>query len=159
MRVKDLMAVDVLAVEETMPLGQLLDQLTAAHVHAAPVIDADGQLVGMVTQEDILLGGLGFAAGSGAEVDTTVRDVMTSPAVSVGEEVHVTDVARMMWRMRIHHIPVVKSGSVVGIVSALDFCKLASDLAEAVAIADSDEGGESVADSAEGKTAPASDDA
>ena len=59
MELKELMRPDVLTVDEQMPVGQLLDLMTAAHVHSAPVVGADGELIGIVSQEDILVGGLG----------------------------------------------------------------------------------------------------
>lgn len=123
MRVEELMSADVLTVDEAMPVGRLLDLMTAAHVQAAPVVDADGSLVGIVAQEDILVGGLGFGGGD-VPSDLTVADIMTSPAMSVTAEAGIEAVARMMWKFRIHHVPVIEDGSaVIGIVSSLDFCR------------------------------------
>lgn len=51
---------------------------------------------------------------------------MTSPAMSVTETTTVEELAQMMWRFRIHHMPVVQGDRVVGMVSSLDFCRLAA---------------------------------
>ncbi len=39
----------------------------------------------------------------------------------------VQELAEMMWRFRIHHMPVVRADRMVGIVSSLDFCRLATE--------------------------------
>ncbi len=57
------------------------------------------------------------------EVSTVlVRDIMTSPAVSAGEETDVLALCRMMTRLRIHRVPIVSDGRVTGIISSLDVC-------------------------------------
>jgi CBS domain-containing protein len=128
MHVEDLMSADVLTVDEAMPVGPLLDLMTAAHVQAVPVVGVDGELVGIVSQEDILVGGLGLGRGDGPD-DLTVGDIMTAPAMSVTREASLDSVARMMWQFRIHHVPVIdEQQGVIGIVSALDFCRHAAGL-------------------------------
>ena len=56
----------------------------------------------------------------GPPADMTVRDLMTSPAVSADEETEIVGLGRMMQRLRIHRVPIVKDGKVTGIVSSLD---------------------------------------
>ncbi len=127
MDVKELMRADVLTVDEQMPVGQLLDLMTAAHVHSAPVVGADGELIGIVSQEDILVGGLG-SGGSEETADLIVSDIMTSPAMGVSTSVAPLDVARLMWRFHIHHVPVIDTENrVIGIVSSLDFCRVLAE--------------------------------
>lgn len=123
MLVGDLMSVEPLTLDPDLPVGKALDLLTAMHVHGAPVVDAAGTLIGIVSQEDILVGGFGTLSQEQAEDGGRVRDIMTSPAMSVAPDTPIEAVARMMWRFRIHHIPVVEGATVVGIVSALDFCR------------------------------------
>ena len=77
MRLKELMRSDALTVDEQMPVGQLLDLMTAAHVHSVPVVGPDSELIGIVSQEDILVGGLG-SGGSDETADLIVSDIMTS---------------------------------------------------------------------------------
>lgn len=123
MLVGDLMSVDPVTLEPDLPVGRALDLLTATHVHGAPVVDDKGALIGIVSQEDILVGGFGSVSAQDADAEARVRDIMTSPAMSVAPDATIEAVARMMWRFRIHHVPVVDGARVVGIVSALDFCR------------------------------------
>ena len=50
----------------------------------------------------------------------TVRELMTSPAVSADEETEIISLCRMMRRLGIHRVPIVKDGKVTGIISSLD---------------------------------------
>ncbi len=135
MLVEDLMQTDVLTVSEDLPVARLVDMLQAAHVHGAPVVDDEQRLIGFVSQEDVLLGTLGTLDGDGndereagddGEPPHRVRDIMTAPAIYTTTQASLADVGNMMWRLRIHHLPVVTRGRVVGIVSSLDFTRLLS---------------------------------
>jgi len=127
MLVKDLMRREVFTVQEDDTVGELIDVLVAEHIHGAPVVDRQGKLTGVVTQQDIF-----FSAMSGdGDGDTPaaprpelrIRDIMTSPAVCATEETEVTALCDMMFRLRIHRVPVVREGKMVGIVSSLDVCR------------------------------------
>jgi signal-transduction protein with cAMP-binding, CBS, and nucleotidyltransferase domain len=51
-----------------------------------------------------------------------VREIMTAPAMSVGEDTTLGAICRMMYKLRIHRVPVVRDGQVCGIISSLDVC-------------------------------------
>ena len=124
MQVKDLMKTGVVTVRAEQSVSELFDILQEAHIKGAPVLDEAGALVGFVSQEDVMFGSL----GGGREAEAArVADIMTSPVMSVTVTTTVTELAKMMWRFRIHHMPVVQGDRVVGIVSSLDFCRLAAE--------------------------------
>ena len=125
MQVKDLMNTAVVTVRVDQKVSELFDILQEAHVKGAPVLDGAGALVGFVSQEDVMFGSLGGSRGAEA---AEVADIMTSPAMSVTEATTVEELARMMWRFRIHHMPVVRGDRLVGMVSSLDFCRLAAEI-------------------------------
>ena len=131
MLAKDLMRRDVFTVRGDQPIGELIDLMVREHIHGCPVVDEQDRLVGVVTQQDIFFSEVTRAAGSGQReapesVTATklkVRDLMTSPAVSVTEDAEVLELCRMMHRLRIHRIPVVRDGKVAGIISSLDIIR------------------------------------
>lgn len=124
MQVKEFMNTSVVTVAVDRTVSELFDILQEAHVKGAPVLDKSGALVGFVSQEDVMFGSLGGGRDATAAV---VGDIMTSPAMSVTEGTTVQELARMMWRFRIHHMPVTRADRVVGMVSSLDFCRLAAE--------------------------------
>jgi len=128
MLAKDLMSTDVVTVREDDSVEDLVEVLVGEHLHGVPVVNPDGTLVGIVTQQDIFFGSMAKGAQT---FDTSegrvrnrlrVRDIMTAPAVSVAEDADVDAVCDLMHRLRIHRLPVVDHGAVTGIVSSLDVC-------------------------------------
>lgn len=118
---------------EDAPLTEACDLFLEENVNGAPVVDAGGRLVGVVTQQDIFFGTLGRPLRGVNERPQAisakdpirrlrVRDVMTSPAVCAAEETDVAELCRLMWSMRIHRIPIVRDGLVSGVVSSMDLC-------------------------------------
>jgi CBS domain-containing protein len=130
---RDLMQREVVTVREDVPLADLADLLQQSRIHGAPVIGADGRLVGFVSQEDVLFGTMsGPPQGEDGDPDpkagsagyvTRVNDIMTAPPVTATEETEVRDLCRLMWRLRLHHVPIVEDGKLTGIVSSMDLCR------------------------------------
>jgi signal-transduction protein with cAMP-binding, CBS, and nucleotidyltransferase domain len=57
---------------------------------------------------------------------TAVRDVMTTPLISIAPEQTIFDCAKKMSEHHIHHLPVVdEDGQVIGMISATDFLVVA----------------------------------
>ncbi len=139
MMARDLMRTGVLMVRRDMSVAELCDTLQEAHVSSAPVVDDRGFLVGIVSKEDILYGSMGRASrsarggrGNGGRAGTRprgpdgtqrVRDIMTAPAVSAAESTDVADLCRLMWKLHLHHIPIVRRGKLQGMVSSMDVCR------------------------------------
>jgi CBS domain-containing protein len=129
---REIMTRDVATVTPSMPIEDLCEIFQRWNIKGAPVIDASRKLLGIVTESDVVFGGLGRGAvpgGSPAEGrlpgrgPTTVGEIMTEPAISAEEDTPVEQIAAMMWKMRIHRIPICKSGRLTGIVSTLDICQ------------------------------------
>jgi CBS domain-containing protein len=56
----------------------------------------------------------------------TVREIMTSPLITVSPEMPIEECAQIMRQNHFHHVPVVdKNGNVVGMISATDFLVVA----------------------------------
>ena len=152
LQARDIMNAKVITVPGSMTIGDLVDLLQRLNIHAAPVLDESGALIGMVTQEDILYGTMGAEEDSEPPgrissragmleldgLDTlapesvdlwsrAVADVMTRPAIAVEVETSVQEACRLMWSLRLHHLPVLDQEKVVGLISSLDLCRAISD--------------------------------
>ena len=128
MRAVDLMRENVVTIRESDPIDEVLDVLVGEHIHGAPVVNDSGELVGVISQLDIYFGKMtrnGTLKGGTREDNPeplTVRDVMTAPAVSAVEDTDIVDLCRLMYRLRIHRVPIVREDKVLGIISSLDIC-------------------------------------
>jgi len=126
MRAKDLMESDVLALSEDDLVDQAVDRLVDQHLHGAPVVNADGVVVGIVSPWDLYFATMTKTEDADSEnspAPLRVRDIMTAPPVSATEETELVDVCEMMYRLRIHRIPILRRGRLAGMISSLDVCR------------------------------------
>jgi len=122
MRVIDVMTTDVIAVSPTDSLKQAAHRMMEGGVSGLPVVDAAGELVGIVTEADIV--------AQEAERDnyhepaagpTTVEEVMTRRPVVARPEMLVSEAAQLMVARGVKRLPVVDgSGGLVGVLSRRD---------------------------------------
>jgi CBS domain-containing protein len=146
MRVAELMTIDVLTVGPDTPLKDVAELLAGRGISGAPVVDAEGKLLGVVSEADILAkerrpprqSRLGRALGQPAPKDPkakarTAGEAMTSPAVTIGLERRVDAAAAAMLDRKINRLPVVDhDGRLVGIVTRADLVRAFVDSDEQI---------------------------
>ncbi len=154
LRAKDIMSTNVLTVPESMTVIELASFFTEKMISGAPVVDHDGNLVGVVSLSDIVRteGRRSAIVKEQHEADyylhgwenrlnedelqefhledddgLTVRDIMTPLIFKVSEDTPITEMADIMIGGRIHRLIVTRDEKVVGIVSTLDMLKALRD--------------------------------
>lgn len=128
--VGDLMAVDPIVIGANVPLDEAADLLDRHHISGAPVVDAAGLLVGVLSQTDLV------RARSTQHLwanwpGLAVRHLMTSPAITVQRSTPIVIAAARMERHHIHRLVVVADDDEtlpIGILSM-------TDLVHAIAVA------------------------
>ncbi len=137
--VKDVMSARPVSVSENAPFKEIAAKLRVFRVSAFPVLDADGKVIGVVSEADLLAkealadladhrrGVRGLIAGRVHRTErskaagVTAADLMTSPAVTATPDDTVGHAARLMYTRKIKRLPVVDAaGRLVGIVSRTD---------------------------------------
>jgi CBS domain-containing protein len=143
----EVMTKDVLSVAPETPRRTVAKLLLERGISAAPVVDADGSVIGMVSENDLLgreverriprrewwlemLAGGEDLSPEFLEylraTDRPVRDVMVSPVVTVSEDTSVEAIAEILQRHHIKRVPVLRDGRMVGIVSRADLVRALS---------------------------------
>ena len=135
--VGEIMAREVIMVHPDTSL-QLAAELMLEHaISGMPVVDEQGQLLGMVSKTDLVRHGLAEAVQadmtlpSGQHVldGTTVEDVMTRQVLSLPEKASLMDAAKIMVNAGIHRVPVVTArGALAGLVSTSDIVRWVAGL-------------------------------
>lgn len=137
LRAKDVMTSPVITVRPDTSIKDVAGLMLTHHISGLPVVPPDGELVGIVTEADLLYKETGprqkderFLKGFppfGKTVDTvkkasglTASDLMTSPVVTVDVDALVHEIAGLMVRRKINRVPVVRAGRLTGIVSRAD---------------------------------------
>jgi CBS domain-containing protein len=111
--VEDVMVRDVLTVEPTSSIGEAAEKMNAAGVGAVVVVEDFVRIVGIVTERDLLRA----VAARARAAEARVRQWMTPDPMTVGPETSIEDAAQIMFEHNFRHLPVVKDGRALGIVS------------------------------------------
>jgi CBS domain-containing protein len=138
MRAMDVMTTDVITVDPDTTVQALATLLADRGISGAPVVDASGRLVGVVSEGDLLhRAEIGtarrhrerrrswwldhFASDLAREYikshGRTVKDIMTRDVVTVTEDIDLGEVAALLEAKRIKRVPVTRDGKVIGIIS------------------------------------------
>jgi len=121
----------VISIAPDASLQQAVAILAERRIGCLPVLDGE-EVVGMLSERDIVR----CVAQRGAEaLDKTVRELMTSPVVTVGSDLAVITALSLMTKRRVRHLPVVEDGKLIGFVSIGDLVKYRIDRIEAEASA------------------------
>jgi CBS domain-containing protein len=111
--VADLMVKDVLTVEPSDTIGEAAEKMNAANVGAVVVMEDMVRIVGIVTERDLLRA----VAARARAAEARVRQWMTPNPVTIAPELAIEDAAQVMFDNNFRHLPVVKDGRPLGIVS------------------------------------------
>jgi CBS domain-containing protein len=141
----DIMTGEVIVVREADSIQSAIETLRSGHITGAPVVDASGKLVGILSIRDLFASPAPAegepasvplshgrdrtswelydraAAGADDHSGQTVKDCMSTHVTSVAGDASLVDVARAMCDGHWHRVPVVdRSGSLRGIISTMD---------------------------------------
>jgi len=147
MKVCDVMTKDVITVAPGEPVLKAAQLMLQNRISGLPVVDKEGELVGIVTEGDFLrrseLGTqrrrskwLEFIVGPGRLADEyvhasgrKVEEVMTPGPCVVSEADSLEKVVELMERRHVKRLPVMRSGRMVGIVSRANLMHALASLA------------------------------
>jgi CBS domain-containing protein len=109
----------ILSVSPDAPVLEAVRIMAESHVGALLVMKGE-LLIGIISERDyarkvVLMGR--------SSSDTPVRDIMTSPVITVPPDSSVHDAMQIMTERRVRHLPVVSGGGVQGVVSIGDLVK------------------------------------
>ncbi|HZR98901.1 MAG TPA: universal stress protein [Chloroflexota bacterium] len=143
--VRDLMTRDLAVVRADEPLTSALRKLLRHRVSGAPVVDATGKLVGVLSEHDLLAwdqGLLDLLAGDpGMPLEdyrrrvatARVSDIMSRSPVTVDEDAPLNAAMRTLVHHAMRRLPVVRDGRLVGILTRADVLRALAAQLEAVA--------------------------
>ena len=128
MMVKDLMTSSVFALSPHDDLAAVRTLMVERHLRHVPVVDSEGDLVGLVTHRDLLrhtatLGGPAAAEGDPLS-QITVEEAMVRDVRTTGPDDDLHEAAQIMYENKFGCLPVVDDGRLVGILTEADFVQL-----------------------------------
>jgi len=142
--IADIMTKDVVTVKRETTVRELAKIFEAGHFGSLPVVDDSGNLIGIVTASDLIeqgrnlhiptvislfdwvipLGGERSLARDLQKITAqTVGEISSSEVVTVSPSDPVSTAADTMSSRKLHSLPVVADGKLVGIVSRIDIIR------------------------------------
>jgi len=149
MEVSALMSRPVISVRPDTSVAEVARTLLDHQIQGVPVVDSSGQVVGMVTESDIVVQNANvhfptflqildariyltsprrFEEELRRALGTTAQDVMTRRVWSVRPDDDISNAATLMVDHGINQIPIIAEGKLVGIVSRSDIIRHILDL-------------------------------
>lgn len=144
LKAKDIMTRDVITVRPSTTIEELARILMEHRISGVPVVDDNGNLTGVVTENDLIsqnkrlhiptvvrLFDAFIVLESPASMEkelkkmtaNTVADICTKDIITVGEEAELEEVATIMYEKKVHLVPVVDGKSIKGIIGKMDIIK------------------------------------
>ncbi len=130
MRAQEVMTTDLVTVAPDTSAKVAAELLADRGFAALPVVDAEGRVVGIVAEADVLRGRLPrdprlhlLRREDDTEPPALVSGIMTAEVHSVEASADVADIARFFVDARIRSVPVTDRGRLVGIVSRRDLLR------------------------------------
>jgi CBS domain-containing protein len=121
MRVADMMQTEVQTVPVDTPVNEIFVTLADSRISALPVVDSAGHLLGVISRSDILASNEEAEENSQRLLqETPVRDLMTSPALTIAPSASVREAAKQMLAAGVHRLIVTDGEHIVGVISTAD---------------------------------------
>lgn len=111
---------EVIAVNPAATIAEVAEVLRARRIGAVLVTDSLGQLLGIVSERDIVRS---MAAHGATTLERTAAQLMTRVVVTASPSTTIPEAMRLMTEHRVRHIPVLDNGMLVGLISIGDVVK------------------------------------
>lgn len=145
MKVREVMQTEVLTVRPHTPVKELVAGLEKHGITGVPVVNAEGELVGVVSFSDVARKSAVSDSVHHCEYyvnpswgtvdlitpehgDKTVEEIMTKLVLDIDEDADLLQATELMTNFRIHRLIVTRQKKVVGVLSSSDLVKVLRDL-------------------------------
>ena len=128
-----IMTTDLITISQSATLDQARGLMTQHRIRHLPVVNEAGELVGLLTQTDILAATDSMLRDSQNRIraaEIPIADVMVTSVATVDQSADIRQAALFLEKHRIGCLPVLDDRKLVGIVTDTDFVGIAINLLE-----------------------------
>ena len=131
---KDIMSTEIVTITEDATMKHVIQLLVTRGITGLPVVSDDMELLGMVTEKDVLK----TLYNRDAQVKS-VADLMTSDTIWFDENDDLIKVFKGLVENNFRRVPILSQGKLVGVISRTDIIKFLSESAARPAKAESED--------------------
>jgi len=126
LRVREYMSTKLVTFTPDMDVMSAINALVTHRIAGAPVLDAAGKLVGMLSERDCLT--IGLTASQDTCIAGPVSQFMATKVVSVDPEATLMQLAAMFVSASYRRYPVMQGDQLVGLISRSDVLRAINTL-------------------------------
>jgi len=144
LQARDIMTKEVITATPATSVTEVAALLEKHRISGVPVVDVEGRVVGVITQSDLVARARDlelppaialfdlrlfletpshFKKRLEKMLGVTVGEVMTPNPISVSPEMPVEEIAALMDRKKVHTLPVLAGGKLVGVIGKIDLIR------------------------------------
>jgi CBS domain-containing protein len=141
---REIMTTDIVTVKKETSIRELAELFTTRRIGSIPVVDEDGNLIGIVSESDLIEQDKSFHIPTVISLfdwiiylesekkfekelkkmtGQTVGDIYTEAVETISPDTPINDIADMMSNQKIHSLPVVEGKKILGVVSRIDLIR------------------------------------
>ncbi len=121
--VNEIMTPAVKAIHRDKSIREAERIFVTKNISGAPIKDDMGNLVGFVSKTDIIR----FDSSGEDPTYARIHEIASPKVVSIDVSLSINEAAKKMLQDHIHHLVVMEGESMVGVLSAFDYVKLAAE--------------------------------
>ncbi|WP_439483628.1 CBS domain-containing protein [Cyclobacterium plantarum] len=121
--VSDHMSTNLVTFHPNDTIDHVIMAMTKKNISGAPVVDEDGNLVGMISEGDCLKEIVKGQYTNTPKFPGSVEEHMTKEVITMPPDISIFDAADQFLTLRIRRFPVVKNGALLGQISVSDIIR------------------------------------
>ncbi len=118
MKVRELMSTSIISARPDMSISEIAKKMRQADVGAIPVCDDRGQVLGIITDRDIVIRAL-----TNDEHPVTAKEIMTMDPVYATPNMNTHQAAILMAKHQVRRLPVIENDRLIGLLSMADIAR------------------------------------
>ena len=119
--VNQVMSKNVLSLDKTTSLQEAAEHMKKLNVGCV-IVTEDKNPIGIITERDFVT----KIASEGRPLFTEIKEVMSSPLITINPEETIWEASELMKEKLIHKLPVKENDEIVGIITTTDIVKISS---------------------------------
>lgn len=128
--VNEIMSTELITLEPSDSVSKAAETMTKNNIRHIPIIDPQNQVIGIISQRDVLKAGAFTNQISKPTSDCPISDIMTEDILTTHPKDSLRAAGLTLQKHKYGCLPVIDNGALVGIITDSDFVGVAINLIE-----------------------------